>query len=62
MMIAFGRKECKHNDCRMVQQFTADIERSIEGSGGKNVNTNELSGGARINRFGQSELNGDSKS
>ncbi|KAF8381946.1 hypothetical protein PRIPAC_71088 [Pristionchus pacificus] len=40
----------------MVQQFTADIERSIEGSGGKNVNTNELSGGARINRFGQSSI------
>ncbi|KAF8381302.1 dyn-1 [Pristionchus pacificus] len=36
---------------QMVQQFTADIERSIEGSGGKNVNTNELSGGARINRL-----------
>ncbi|GMR32579.1 hypothetical protein PMAYCL1PPCAC_02774 [Pristionchus mayeri] len=35
----------------MVQQFTADIERSIEGSGGTNVNTNELSGGARINRL-----------
>ncbi|GMT04153.1 hypothetical protein PENTCL1PPCAC_26327 [Pristionchus entomophagus] len=36
---------------QMVQQFTADIERSIEGSGNKNVNTNELSGGARINRL-----------
>lgn len=35
----------------MVQQFTADIERSIEGSGQKNVSSNELSGGARINRL-----------
>lgn len=35
----------------MVQQFTADMERSIEGSSAKLVSTNELSGGARINRL-----------
>jgi replication fork clamp-binding protein CrfC len=36
---------------QMVQQFTADMERSIEGSSAKLVSTNELSGGARINRL-----------
>lgn len=36
---------------RMVQTFTTDIERSIEGSSAKSVSTNELSGGARINRI-----------
>uniref|UniRef100_A0A0N5A7N0 Dynamin n=1 Tax=Syphacia muris TaxID=451379 RepID=A0A0N5A7N0_9BILA len=36
---------------QMVQQFTVDIERSIEGSSAKTVSTNELSGGARINRL-----------
>lgn len=36
---------------QMVQQFSTDIERSIEGSSGKSVSTNELSGGARINRL-----------
>lgn len=36
---------------QMVQQFTVDIERSIEGSSAKLVSTNELSGGARINRL-----------
>ncbi|CAJ0607899.1 unnamed protein product [Cylicocyclus nassatus] len=36
---------------QMVQQFTMDIERSIEGSSAKLVSTNELSGGARINRL-----------
>ena len=35
----------------MVQQFTQDLERSIEGSSAKLVSTNELSGGARINRY-----------
>ncbi|VDN28402.1 unnamed protein product [Gongylonema pulchrum] len=35
----------------MVQTFTTDIERSIEGSSAKAVSTNELSGGARINRL-----------
>lgn len=35
----------------MVQQFTMDVERSIEGSSAKTVSTNELSGGARINRI-----------
>jgi len=36
---------------QMVQQFTADMERSIEGSSAKLVSTNELSGGAKINRL-----------
>ncbi|OZC07713.1 dynamin family protein [Onchocerca flexuosa] len=36
---------------QMVQTFTTDIERSIEGSSSKAVSTNELSGGARINRI-----------
>lgn len=36
---------------RMVQQFTSDMERSIEGSSTRLVSTNELSGGARINRL-----------
>ncbi|KAL3104123.1 hypothetical protein niasHS_002150 [Heterodera schachtii] len=36
---------------QMVQQFTTDMERSIEGSSAKMVSTNELSGGARINRL-----------
>uniref|UniRef100_A0A915DH68 Dynamin n=1 Tax=Ditylenchus dipsaci TaxID=166011 RepID=A0A915DH68_9BILA len=36
---------------QMVQQFTSDMERSIEGSSAKLVSTNELSGGARINRL-----------
>jgi dynamin GTPase len=35
----------------MVQQFMTDFEKSIEGSGGKDVSTVELSGGARINRI-----------
>lgn len=35
----------------MVTQFTADMERSIEGSSARSVSTNELSGGARINRL-----------
>uniref|UniRef100_A0A5S6QZS0 Dynamin n=1 Tax=Trichuris muris TaxID=70415 RepID=A0A5S6QZS0_TRIMR len=36
---------------QMVQQFCADFEKSIEGSSGKDVSVNELSGGARINRL-----------
>ncbi|CAJ0583841.1 unnamed protein product, partial [Mesorhabditis spiculigera] len=36
---------------QMVQQFTRDIERSIDGSSANMVSTNELSGGARINRI-----------
>ena len=38
---------------QMIQGFSTDFERSIEGSGQGNneVNTNELSGGARINRI-----------
>lgn len=35
----------------MVTQFTADMERSIEGSSTRSVSTNELSGGARVNRL-----------
>lgn len=35
----------------MVQVFTRDIERSIDGSSANMVSTNELSGGARINRI-----------
>lgn len=34
----------------MVQQFGVDFEKCIEGSGDQ-VDTNELSGGARINRL-----------
>lgn len=36
--------------CRMVQQFGVDFEKRIEGSGDQ-VDTLELSGGARINRI-----------
>ncbi|XP_055335597.1 dynamin-1-like [Paramacrobiotus metropolitanus] len=37
---------------QMIQNFSSDFERSIEGSGTSNdVNTIELSGGARINRI-----------
>ncbi|KRZ30694.1 Dynamin [Trichinella pseudospiralis] len=36
---------------QMVQQFCADFEKSIEGSSGKDVSVNELSGGAKINRL-----------
>lgn len=35
----------------MVQQFQSDVEKSIEGSSGKDVSTQELSGGAKINRL-----------
>lgn len=38
-----------HND-RMVQQFAVDFEKRIEGSGDQ-VDTLELSGGAKINRI-----------
>lgn len=34
----------------MVQQFGVDFEKRIEGSGDQ-VDTNELSGGAKINRI-----------
>jgi len=37
--------------CRMIQQLQSDFERTIEGSGSALVNTNELSGGAKINRI-----------
>ncbi|KAF1583071.1 UNVERIFIED_CONTAM: Dynamin, partial [Eudyptes robustus] len=36
---------------QMIQTFTMDMERSISGSSTASVNTNELSGGARINRI-----------
>lgn len=35
---------------RMVQQFAVDFEKRIEGSGDQ-IDTYELSGGARINRI-----------
>ncbi|KOB65852.1 Uncharacterized protein OBRU01_17314 [Operophtera brumata] len=36
---------------RMIQQLQTDFERTIEGSGSAQINTNELSGGAKINRL-----------
>ena len=36
---------------RMIQQLQTDFERTIEGSGSALINTNELSGGAKINRL-----------
>lgn len=36
---------------RMIQQLQSDFERTIEGSGSALVNTNELSGGAKMNRL-----------
>lgn len=36
---------------QMIQQLQSDFERAIEGSGSANINTNELSGGAKINRL-----------
>uniref|UniRef100_A0A1I8MGP8 Dynamin n=1 Tax=Musca domestica TaxID=7370 RepID=A0A1I8MGP8_MUSDO len=36
---------------QMIQQLQSDFERTIEGSGSALVNTNELSGGAKINRI-----------
>lgn len=36
---------------QMIQQIQSDFERTIEGSGSALVNTNELSGGAKINRI-----------
>lgn len=35
----------------MIQQLQSDFERTIEGSGSALVSTNELSGGAKINRI-----------
>lgn len=35
----------------MIQQLQTDFERTIEGSGSAQINTNELSGGAKINRL-----------
>lgn len=35
----------------MIQQLQSDFERTIEGSGSAQINTNELSGGAKINRI-----------
>lgn len=39
------------NFFRMIQQLQSDFERTIEGSGSALINTNELSGGAKINRL-----------
>ncbi|XP_046415563.1 dynamin isoform X9 [Neodiprion lecontei] len=36
---------------QMIQQLQSDFERTIEGSGSAQINTNELSGGAKINRI-----------
>uniref|UniRef100_A0A6P7G7Y0 dynamin GTPase n=1 Tax=Diabrotica virgifera virgifera TaxID=50390 RepID=A0A6P7G7Y0_DIAVI len=36
---------------RMIQQLQVDFDRTIEGSGSAQINTNELSGGAKINRL-----------
>lgn len=35
----------------MIQTLQTDFERTIEGSGSAQINTNELSGGAKINRL-----------
>lgn len=35
----------------MIQQLQTDFDRTIEGSGSAQINTNELSGGAKINRL-----------
>lgn len=46
--------KCYHNlfkMFRMIQQLQTDFERTIEGSGSAQINTNELSGGAKINRL-----------
>lgn len=40
-----------HYFFRMIQQLQSDFERTIEGSGSAQINTNELSGGAKINRL-----------
>ena len=36
---------------RMIQLMQSDFERAIEGTGSANINTMELSGGAKINRL-----------
>lgn len=35
----------------MIQQLQTEFEKTIEGSGSAQINTNELSGGAKINRL-----------
>ncbi|KAF7689211.1 hypothetical protein HF521_012564 [Silurus meridionalis] len=45
-----GTRSCRKHLTRMVQQFGVDFEKRIEGSGDQ-VDTLELSGGARINRI-----------
>lgn len=40
-----------HVFSRMIQQLQSDFERTIEGSGSAQINTMELSGGAKINRL-----------
>ncbi|CAE1291546.1 DNM1_3 [Acanthosepion pharaonis] len=39
-----------HQSYRMVQQFSVDFDKNIEGTGSE-INVNELSGGAKINRI-----------
>lgn len=36
---------------RMLQNYSTDIERIIEGGGGDEIDTAQLSGGAKINRI-----------
>ena len=38
-------------NCRMLQNYSSDIERIIEGGGGDEIDTAQLSGGAKINRI-----------
>ena len=42
---------CSECIFRMIQQLQSDFERTIEGSGSAQINTMELSGGAKINRL-----------
>lgn len=37
--------------CRMLQNFTQDIEKTIEGGSGTELDIDKLSGGAKINRI-----------
>lgn len=49
-MVVFGFFPSACLKFRMVQQFSVDFEKRIEGSGDQ-VDTLELSGGAKINRI-----------
>lgn len=48
--LAMSSTSCSLSSFRMVQQFAVDFEKRIEGSGDQ-IDTYELSGGARINRI-----------